>query len=238
MITPNNLETLQRKIGITFNNAALLQQALTHSSYINESLSSTIEDNERLEFLGDALLNFVVTVELYRNFPQLSEGELTELRIALIRQETLAKTAMALGLGEYLLLGKGEKMSGGKERETNLADAFEALLGAIFLDQGIEAARCFILAQLGDELTDAINQAKNRSYKALLQELTQAKFKQLPVYRVTEVSGPDHARCFTVEVRLGDKTLGHGSGRSKKSAEEKAAHSAWEHLTTEQLSGP
>lgn len=234
MTIASGLGALQKKLGIVFNDAVLLQQALTHSSYINENPHSAVADNERLEFLGDALLNFVVTYELYRNFPRLSEGELTELRIALIRQETLAGAAIALGLGEYLVLGKGEEITGGRERETNLANAFEALVGAIFLDQGLEIARRFILSWLGDSLADIVNVKGRRNYKALLQEFTQVKLKQLPVYHVVEVSGPDHARHFTVEVRLGDQIVGSGSGRNKKSAEMEAARTAWEHLTAEQ----
>lgn len=233
MTIASGLDDLQRRLGIVFNDAVLLQQALTHSSYINENPHSAFADNERLEFLGDALLNFVVTYELYRNFPRLSEGELTELRIALIRQETLAEVAVELGLGECLILGKGEETTGGRERETNLANAFEALVGAVFIDQGFEVARRFILLRFGNRLADIVDVKGRRNYKALLQEFTQVKLKQLPVYRVVEVTGPDHARHFTVEVRLGDQIVGSGSGKNKKSAEMEAARVAWEQLTAE-----
>lgn len=221
---------LQETVGIKFGNVALLQQALTHPSYANENPEGVVIDNARLEFLGDAVLNLIVTEELYRNFPGLNEGELTELRVLLIKQETLARHARKLGLGSHLLLGKGEELTGGRERETNLADAFEALVGAIFLDQGIDMTRRFILAQLGDEIATVMDQDRRRNYKALLQEFTQEKFKQLPVYQVVAVYGPDHARCFTVEVRLGGQTIGTGSGKSKKTAEMEAARAAWESL--------
>lgn len=226
-----NWGILQETVGIKFDNVALLQQALTHPSYANENpRGAVIIDNERLEFLGDSVLNLIVTEELYRNFPGLSEGELTKLRALLINQETLSRHARKLGLGGYLLLGKGEELTGGRERETNLADAFEALVGAIFLDQGIDMTRRFILAQLGNDVVTAMNQDKRRNYKALLQEFTQEKFKQLPVYQVVAVYGPDHAKFFTVEVRLGGQTIGTGSGKSKKTAEMEAARAAWESL--------
>lgn len=225
-----NWGVLQDVVGVKFGNVALLQQALTHPSYANENPGDILADNDRLEFLGDAVLNFVVTEELYRDFPELNEGELTEFRVLLIRQDTLARCALRLGLGDYLLLGRGEELTGGRERETNLADAFEALIGAIFLDKGIEVARRFILAQLGDEIAAVRCQRRRRNYKALLQEYTQAKFRQLPVYQVVEVAGPDHFRCFTVEVKLGEQTIGVGSGRSKRMAEIEAARVACEKL--------
>lgn len=225
-------DILQKAIGVKFNDVGLLQQALTHPSYVHESPGTVTIDNERLEFLGDAVLNFVVTEILYCNFPGLNEGELTELRVSLIRQETLARHALRISLGNHLLLGKGEELTGGRERETNLADAFEALIGAIFLDRGIDTVRNFVLSQLGEELAIATGAGRRRNYKALLQEFTQAKFKQIPTYQVVAVSGPDHARHFTVEVKLGDWAVGWGSGRSKKAAEIEAARAAWEFFTT------
>lgn len=223
-------DILEEALGIKFGDVTLLRQALTHPSYANEAPDGIVADNERFEFLGDAVLYFVVTEELYRNFPGLDEGELTEFRVSLIRQETLARCALRLGLGRYLLLGKGEELTGGRERETNLADAFEAVVGALFLDQGIDVARKFILAQLGEELTGIVCQGRRRNYKTLLQEFTQAKFKQLPAYQVVAVCGPDHAKSFTVEVRLGNRTIGTGSGKSKRAAEMAAARAAWESL--------
>jgi ribonuclease-3 len=226
-------QALQQTIGITFRDVPLLQQAFIHSSYINENPSFRLLDNERLEFLGDVLLSFIVTEKLYHEFPHFGEGELTEIRISLIRQETLAQLALTLKLGDYLHLGKGEEATGGRERQTNLADAFESLVGAIFLDQGLDAARDFVLSKLGSHLERVSAEGIGRNYKALLQEFTQAKFKQLPTYRVVEASGPDHDKGFTVEVVLEDRVLGAGSGKSKRAAEMEAARSAWEKLTTD-----
>jgi len=226
-------QALQQTIGITFRDVPLLQQAFIHSSYINENPSFRLLDNERLEFLGDVLLSFIVTEKLYHEFPHSGEGELTEIRISLIRQETLAQLALTLKLGDYLHLGKGEEATGGRERQTNLADAFESLVGAIFLDQGLDAARDFVLSKLGSHLERVSAEGIGRNYKALLQEFTQAKFKQLPTYRVVEASGPDHDKGFTVEVVLEDRVLGAGSGKSKRAAEMEAARSAWEKLTTD-----
>lgn len=224
---------LQQTIGVTFRDVALLQQAFIHSSYINENPSLRLFDNERLEFLGDALLSFVVAEKLYHEFADAGEGELTEIRIAFVRQETLAQLALELKLGDYLKLGKGEEATGGRERQTNLADAFESLVGAIFLDQGLAAARDFILSKLGGHFERVRAEGIGRNYKALLQEFTQAKFKQLPTYRVVEASGPDHDKGFTVEVVVEDEVLGAGSGKSKRAAEMEAARSAWEKLTQE-----
>ena len=224
---------LQQAIGISFRDLSLLQQAFVHSSYVNENPEFHLPDNERLEFLGDALLSFVVTEKLCHEFPQASEGELTEIRISLIRQETLARLAATLKLGDYLLLGKGEETSGGRQRQTNLADAFEALIGAIFFDQGMGTSRDFILNKLCNQLEKVKAEGVGRNYKTLLQEFTQTKYKQLPAYRVIETLGPDHAKGFSVEVSLGDVVLGTGTGKSKRAAEMEAAHSAWEKLTTE-----
>ena len=224
---------VQQAIGITFRDLSLLQQAFVHSSYTNENPGYHLPDNERLEFLGDALLSFIVTEKLYHEFPHFSEGELTEIRVPLIRQETLAQLASTLKLGKYLLLGKGEETTGGRERQTNLADVFEALVGAIFLDQGLDATRDFVLGKLHNQLERVVVKGIGRNYKALLQEFTQDKFKQLPAYRVVGISGPDHDRDFTAEVSLGDVVLGTGEGKSKRAAEMEAARHAWEKLAAD-----
>lgn len=226
-------QALQQVIGINFKDESLLQQAFIHSSYTNENPGSPIADNERLEFLGDALLSFIVAEELYREFPNFSEGDLTEIRVSLVRQETLADIAARLKLGEYLLLGKGEEATGGREKQTNLADAMEALVGSIFLDQGLSIVSDFVLAKFAAQLEEVRARGIGRNYKALLQELTQPKYKQLPAYRIAEASGPDHDKSFVVEVTLGDRTLGSGSGKTKRAAEMKAARSAWEKLSAE-----
>ncbi len=232
-MTLANYQDVQQVIGINFREPSLLEQAFVHASYVNENPDFHLPDNERLEFLGDALLSFVVADKLYGEFPYLTEGELTEIRTSLVRQETLAQSASALKLGHYLRLGKGEESTGGRERATNLADVFEALVGAIFLDQGLSAARGFILSELGGRLDEIRTRGTAQNYKALLQERTQAKHKQLPAYQVVEASGPDHDKDFIVEVALGDVVLGRGSGKSKRAAEMEAARSALEKLGTE-----
>lgn len=225
-------QALQESIGISFRGLELLQQALVHSSYVNENADSAILDNERLEFLGDALLGFTIAEKLYQEFPLLTEGELTEMRISLVRQETLAQLAAELMLGDYLQLGKGEESTGGRQRQTNLADAFEALIGAIYLDQGMDAAQSFVLDRLDVQIAILKNEGIGRNYKALLQEFTQAKYRQLPTYRTIEASGPAHNKYFVIEVALGDEMLGTGSGKTKKAAEMEAAQAAWEKLTS------
>ncbi len=226
-------QALQRSIGIKLKDESLLQQAFIHSSYTNENLVSAIADNERLEFLGDALLSFIVAEELYREFPDFSEGKLTETRVSLIRQETLTDIAAGLRLGDYLILGKGEESTGGRQKQNNLADAFEALVGAIFLDQGLTVTKDFVLSKFAAQLEQVREQGIGQNYKALLQEFTQARYKQLPAYRVAEASGPDHDKNFVVEVALGDRILGSGSGKTKRAAEMEAARSAWEKLSTD-----
>jgi ribonuclease-3 len=226
-------QALQQVIGIKFKDESLLRQAFIHSSHTNENPAVPVTDNERLEFLGDALLSFIVAEELYLEFPNFNEGKLTETRVSLIRQETLAEIAAELKLGDYLVLGKGEESTGGRQKQTNLADAFEALIGAIFLDQGLSVIRNFVLAKFADKLQEVRARGIGRNYKALLQELTQAKYKQLPAYHIVETSGPDHDKSFIVEVSLGDRKMGTGSGKTKRTAEMKAARSAWEKLAAE-----
>jgi len=226
-------EVLQQAIGVTFQDKSLLEQALIHSSYINENPGFHLPDNERLEFVGDAILGFIVAEKLYHEFPHFGEGELTEIRVSLVREETLAGLAAELKLGDYLYLGKGEEIGGGRQRQTNLADAFEALIGAVFFDQGLNAAKDFVLHKLRKKLQELSANGAGRNYKTLLQEFTQAKYKQLPIYRVVEISGPDHDKDFVVEVALEDRVLGTGSGKSKRAAEMEAARFAWEKLMTE-----
>ncbi|UCH50474.1 MAG: ribonuclease III [Chloroflexota bacterium] len=226
-------QVLQQSIGVTFQDTSLLEQAFVHASYINENPDFHLPDNERLEFLGDALLGFIVAEELYHEFPHFGEGELTEIRVSLVRQETLAGLAAELQLGDYLYLGRGEESGGGRQRQTNLADAFESLVGAIFLDQGLDAARDFVLHKMHGQIQAIGAKGVGRNYKALLQEFTQAKYKQLPIYSLVEASGPDHDKGFVVEVALGDSVLGTGSGKSKRAAEMEAARIAWEKLMIE-----
>jgi ribonuclease-3 len=222
------LAALQKTLGTSFKDPSLLEQALAHSSYVNENPAATA--NERLEFLGDAVLGLVIAQELYQRLPRSSEGRMTELRSWLVRGDALATRAEAIGLGGYLYLGRGEEASGGREKPANLAGALEAVIAAVFLDQGLNKARDLILRLMAEELDRAISQGIEPDYKSQLQELIQARHQLAPTYRVIEATGPDHDRSFTVEVRLGDTVLGRGSGKSKKSAEEEAARSALEQL--------
>ncbi len=228
-----DLATLQQTLGVAFNDLSLLEQALIHSSYINENPSLASISNERLEFLGDAVLGLVVAEKLYRDFPQSNEGEMTRLRAALICRDTLARMARAIGLGDYLYLGKGEEASGGRRKPVNLAGALEAVIAAICLDQGLSTSQDFILRLLEPELQKVVSQGTVVDYKSQLQELLQAREQQTPVYRVVEATGPDHDKRFTVEVMAGDTVLGRGSGKGKKAAETEAARIALEQLSTD-----
>ena len=227
-----DLAVLQQTLGISFNNPSLLEQTLIHSSYINENPGVTSASNERLEFLGDAVLGLAVAEKLYSDFPHFDEGEMTRLRAALVRRDALSRMAKAIGLGDYLYLGKGEELSGGRHKPANLAGALEALLAAVFLDQGMASARNFILRVLEPELQKPVSQGAPVDYKSQLQEIIQSRQQPAPTYHVIEATGPDHAMEFTVEVNAGGAILGRGSGRSKKAAETEAARSALEQLAT------
>jgi ribonuclease-3 len=227
----SDLQILQNQLGFNFNDSSLLQQAFVHSSYVNEHPDSATADNERLEFLGDAVLNIVITEEIYHRFEEFSEGKLTEIRSILNREETLSQMADNLNLGEYLQMSKGEKASGGNCKKSNLANTFEALIGAIYLDRGMDHARRFILNELETHLVSIENGDYTTNYKGLLQEYTQAYYKKLPAYHTVNSEGPDHEKTFTVEVSLEDKTIARGSGKSKRSAEMSAAEKAYKKLS-------
>jgi ribonuclease-3 len=221
---------LQDTLGIAFRDLSLLQQALVHRSYLNENPDFALPSNERLEFLGDALLGFVVAEKLYRGFPHLSEGEMTKLRAALVRKETLARLASSLGLGAYLYMGRGEEASGGRTRQSTLASALEAVMGAILMDQGFAAAQEFVLRLLDGEIHRATAGRLTADYKSQLQEIVQARYHVTPLYRTIEEVGPDHAKAFTVEVTVDDSVIGMGRGKSKRMAEKEAARDALERL--------
>lgn len=222
----SSLSDLESSIGITFTDKSLLLQAFVHSSYLNENPEAGLHDNQRMEFLGDSLLNFLVAEQLYNEFPDLPEGKLTEIRVSLVRQEKLAEKASSLNLGTAMQLGKGEDLSGGRNKRNNLADTFEALVAAIFLDGGMAATRSFILRYFTSDINSIKSGQVALNYKAMLQELTQAEFKLLPDYEIIEARGPDHDRVFFVSVSIGDVVLAIGSGKSKKVAESEAARLA------------
>ncbi|MBI2869661.1 MAG: ribonuclease III [Chloroflexi bacterium] len=225
-----DLDNFQTALGVSFKDVSLLQQALAHSSYVNENPGFAAGSNERLEFLGDAVLGLVIAEKLYRDFPEISEGQMTKLRSALVRRDTLAGFARSISLGGLLYLGRGEETSGGREKTVNLAGALEALIAAVFLDRGLETARDFILRLSGSEINRLSCRAEGLDYKSCLQEMIQSRRQVTPVYRIVEAVGPDHEKIFTVEVLAGSAVLGTGSGRSKKLAEVEAARLALERL--------
>jgi len=220
----------QKNLGVSFHQESLLEQAFVHSSYPNENPDFARPSNERLEFLGDAVLNFIVAEKLYEEFPKLPEGELTEIRASLVCRDTLAELASSLKLGDWLLLGRGEEANGGRAKASNLANAMEALIGALYLDQGIARVRRFVLRQLKPELGRVKAGKTTLNYKALVQELIQGQKRPTPVYRLVEATGPDHSKQFTAEILVEGEALGRGTGRSKKVAESQAARAAWEKL--------
>ncbi len=227
-----DLASLQRTLGVFFNDPPLLEQALVHSSYINENPSFAPASNERLEFLGDAVLGLIVAGKLYHDFPHATEGEMTRLRAALICRDTLARVARTIRLGDYFYLGKGEEASGGQHKVANLAGALEAVIAAIFIDQDWATTRDFVLRLFSKELEKVTSQDTDVDYKSQLQELIQARQQSTPTYHVIDTTGPDHDKKFTVEVRADDTILGKGSGKSKKMAETEAARSALQQLST------
>ena len=228
-----NLSELEKTLGITFSDKSLLRRALTHRSYLNENPDYPLSDNERLEFLGDAVLDFLTAKYLYNHFPEMAEGGMTSLRAALVRSETLAHFATALNLGEYLLLSHGEAESGGRERPATLCAAFEALVGAILLDQGLQAVEDFVLRCVEPEIRHILDEELYKDAKSTLQELAQAQLQITPIYRTVAERGPDHAKEFTVEVLVGDEVYGRGIGPSKQVAEQEAAKVALQRMNLE-----
>ena len=222
----NNHDTiseLERAIGYTFGNRLLLLEALTHRSYVNESQEPGVRDNQRLEFFGDAVLSFFISRQLLERIPAGREGDLTKARGSLVDEKTLAQLAANMGLGRFLRMGRGEVKTGGREKRSLLADAYEALVAALYLDGGdapLERLLSLHFAPLFDDLAERVFL---RDAKTDLQELAQSRYGTTPIYRLEGVTGPDHARLFTVAALLDGNTVGEGSGRSKKDAEQKAA---------------
>lgn len=225
------LNDLTKKIKINFKNKDLLVNVFIHRSYLNEHRQFHLPSNERLEFLGDSVLSLITSVYLFRKFPYLEEGDYTEIKSAIVKTESLALAASNLGLSGYLLLSKGEEKSGGRNNKNILADSFEALIGAIFLDSSFEKAYQFVCQFLFEDKLDKI--VENKQYlpsKSQLQEIIQAKYKTTPQYKILEQSGPEHRRIFKVGVFFAGKKLGVGTASSKKEAEEAAAKKAFENL--------
>ncbi len=206
-----------------FKDESLLRHALTHSSYANEHRLPPLSDNERLEFLGDAVLEIVASEFLFSNYPNKHEGEMTKLRAAMVCEPTLAFCAGAIRLGEFIYLSRGEEKTGGRERKSVVSDAMEAVIGAIYLDGGMEEAKAFIERYI---LTDIEEKLMFHDSKTRLQEVCQSRYKEIVRYNLVDSIGPDHARTFVVEAVMGDKVLGQGKGNNKKAAEQEAAYQA------------
>ncbi len=224
------MEVLQQKLGYKFNNVKLLSNALTHSSYANE-VRNGVTSNERLEFLGDSVLSVIVADYLFENFKDIPEGELTKLRASLVCEKSLCAFSRELSLGKFLFLGKGEEKGGGRERDSILADAFEAVLAAIYLDGGMEAARKHVLRFVLPELENKDDEVF-KDYKTALQEIIQRNPEESVTYILKSESGPDHNKVFEVEVHLNSNVIGVGKGKNKKQAEQMAAKQALELMGT------
>ena len=222
----NELAALEAQVGVTFRDIGLLREALTHPSYANEHADDATATNERLEFLGDAVLGLVVAETLFQRFPEVQEGRLTEWRSQLVCGPTLARIAEdVLGLGTWLCLGRGEEQTGGRAREGNLERAYEAIIGAIYLDQGLDEVRRFVTTTLHDDLDALTRDPDILNPKGALQQIAQDRFGR-PEYVLLTADGPEHERHFNVEVRIAGEVLGHGDGTSKQEAEKEAAREA------------
>ena len=214
---------LQEKIGYRFKNEKLLFEALSHSSYANEN--KNLKSNERLEFLGDSVLSIIVSDHIFKHFSHIPEGDLTKLRASLVCESALFDFSKKISLGDYILLGRGEEQTGGRERPSIVSDAFEAVIAAVYLDGGMEAARKYVLSFIPEDITPKGSDAFH-DYKTILQEVIQRNPEERVTYHLKSESGPDHDKHFTVQVMLNNNVIGEGSGRSKKSAEQAAAKEA------------
>jgi len=227
----DEFESLQQAIGYRFRDRGLLEHAMTHTSRANEDVSGGVADNEAMEFLGDALLGFIIADVLFRDFPEFDEGQKSKAKAALVSTATLARQAERLQLGDHLLLGRGEEKTGGRRKQALLADGYEALIAAVYLDGGVEHARAFItreFAALFDEVRrDGVS---GQDYKSALQELLQSRDQPLPEYRLVGTLGPDHRKLFEIEVVVRGERLASATGPSKKEAEQEAARAALEKL--------
>jgi len=216
------IKNLSKSLGVKFNDISLLERALTHRSYLNEN-RDVDKNNERLEFLGDAVLELIVSDYLYKKYPNRPEGDLTSFRSAIVRTESLADASRELNYGKYLLLAKGEEDSGGRDKDYILANTFEAVLGAIYIDQGYMVCKNLVEKVLITKIDNIVKNRLDIDSKTKIQELVQEKYKQTPVYEVVGEHGPDHDKEFIVVVKVGNKIIGKGKGSSKQRAEEAAA---------------
>lgn len=229
------LEELQKKLGIQFQNQELLERALTHTSFVHEKKIAVSASNERLEFLGDAVLNLCIAELLIHYFTDEPEGVLSKRRALLVNQKRLGALAQAVDLGHHLRLGKGEEKTGGREKESILADAYEAIIGAFYLDQGWNSIDRHLKNIFSPLLSELTSLETTEDFKTRLQELLQKRFKKSPRYLVVQETGPDHQKIFEVQIEFYGKSLGQGHGKSKREAEQEAARVAYGHLSEDQL---
>ncbi len=228
------LSVVESRLGYLFKNKKLLRQAFIHRSYFNEHRDEVHEHNERLEFLGDSILGLLISDYLYHYLPSQAEGELSRLRAHLVEAGSCAKFLQKLDLSEYVQLGRGERMNEGRGRETILADLFEALIGAIYLDGGMEGAKQFFWSHFQDEIQKILEHPA-RNWKAELQDYSQKKYQRPPVYKVLREEGPDHSKIFVIGAYLDDQEMGQGTGSSKKEAEQASAQNAIEKLKNQRM---
>ena len=228
-----DLSSLEDALDYHFKDVGLLREAVQHSSYVNEQLDPVLKDNERLEFLGDAALDLVITHILMNDFPETPEGDLSRMRAAIVNESQLAAVAQKLDIGKYLLLGRGEALSHGEEKSSILADALEAVIAAVYLDGGFQAAFEVIERQFAHIIPQVEKTLAAEDFKSRLQELIQGRFKTIPHYKVVEESGPDHDKTFEVCLNVGTFLTAYGTGKSKKTAEQAAARVALEKLQRE-----
>lgn len=222
----NTIDEFARVHSLHLNQPELLTQALTHRSYLNEHDEPGMDDNQRLEFLGDAVIGFIAGEWLFNRYPDMNEGDLTRLRASLVQRESLAELARADQIGEVIRIGKGEEANGARDSENILCDAFEAVVGAIFLDQGMDYTRQFVVERLEKRLNRVLKTQLDRDARSVLQEWSQARYNLTPRYTIVDASGPDHDKQFTIEVTIGSRVAGRGIGRSKQSASQAAARDA------------
>lgn len=230
MTQGRDLEELERRLFYHFINPPLLQQAITHKSYLNEVRDRSLKDNERLEFLGDAVLDLVISQILLQRYPETPEGELSKMKARIVSEMALARVARRLEIGRYLLLGRGEEMTQGRTKPSLLANALEAILAAIYLDGGLASVEHVIHQIFKEEIEELLKAEVITDYKTELQELCQREYESLPTYTVLSETGPDHQKTFEVQLTIKGNVYGHGVGRSKKEAEQQAARQALEKL--------
>ncbi|WP_375761587.1 ribonuclease III [Corallococcus exercitus] len=238
MTLAERVQALEARLGVQFSKRDLALEALTHKTYVNENRDQNLKDNQRLEFLGDAVVDLAVSHRLMDRCPGVPEGELTKMRARIVHEEGLARVARGLRLGELLLLGRGESQSGGRDKNSLLADALEAVLGAVYLSGGLEPALALVDRCFGELVEEVASGAGRLDYKTLLQELSHEKLKLSPRYRVVSETGPEHSKMFEVEVCIGETVYARATGRNKKEAEQAAARTTLERLKAEAAVAP